>query len=275
MSQRLSLALSSTALLVATLGFTPIGEAAKSLILPANSVGSAQIRTGGVKRVDVAANAINGAKIANGSLAAADLAGGSVLVPGAPAGGDLSGLLPAPTIKDGAVATSKLADGAVSSAKLADASVTPAKLGSAPAVHVWRTTNQSIPTGVVTPVLFDAERFDNAGLHRTDLDTSRITITAPGIYLVGGSVSWEAAGATAAAQVNVRKNGVGTLVRATQQSGGVNTSEQSATTLVKLSAGDYLELVVLHNSGAARLLYSWPAPDEFSPDLWAIWQGPA
>ena len=275
MSQRLSLALSSAALIVATLGFTPLGEAAKTLILPTNSVGSAQIKAGGVKRVDIAANAINGAKVANGSLRAADLASGSVLLPGAAVGGDLAGTLPAPTLKDGAVTTTKLADGAATTAKLADASVTLAKLAAVPAVHVWRTTSQVIATGVSTPVLFDAERFDTASLHRTDLDTSRITITTPGIYLVGGSVSWQAAAATAVAQVNIRKNGIGNLLRATQQSDPVNTSEQAVSTLVKLNTGDYLELVVVQNSAGNRTLFSWPAPDEFSPDLWAIWQAPA
>jgi len=44
MKDRLPIALSVTALIVSVLGFTPVGEAAKRLVVPRNSVGSGQLK---------------------------------------------------------------------------------------------------------------------------------------------------------------------------------------------------------------------------------------
>lgn len=63
MSGRLSTALSSAALVVAVLGWTPLGEAARDVVFPANSVGTTQLK----------ANAVVSAKIRNGSVAALDI----------------------------------------------------------------------------------------------------------------------------------------------------------------------------------------------------------
>ena len=50
MRERLPLALSATALTVALLGATPIGEAARGLVIPKSSVGTAQLKKGAVTR---------------------------------------------------------------------------------------------------------------------------------------------------------------------------------------------------------------------------------
>jgi hypothetical protein len=63
MSGRLPLVLSVTALLVAVLGWTPFGEAAREAVFPANSVGTAQLK----------ANAVVSTKIRNGSVSALDI----------------------------------------------------------------------------------------------------------------------------------------------------------------------------------------------------------
>lgn len=60
--------LASTALAVALFGSTPLGHAAGKLILPKNSVGSAQLKSA----------AVTGAKVKDGSLAAADFAAGQL-----------------------------------------------------------------------------------------------------------------------------------------------------------------------------------------------------
>ena len=60
--------LASTALAVALFGSTPLGHAAGRLILPKNSVGSAQIKSA----------AVTGLKVKDGSLAAADFAPGQL-----------------------------------------------------------------------------------------------------------------------------------------------------------------------------------------------------
>ena len=57
-----------TALAVAVLGATPLGHAASGLIIPKNSVGSAQLKTG----------AVTAAKIKNGTLTAAKFKAGQI-----------------------------------------------------------------------------------------------------------------------------------------------------------------------------------------------------
>jgi hypothetical protein len=57
-----------TALVVAALAATPLGQAAGRLVLPKNSVGAAQIKK----------NAVTGPKVKNGSLLAADFKAGQL-----------------------------------------------------------------------------------------------------------------------------------------------------------------------------------------------------
>jgi hypothetical protein len=71
---RLATALSATALAVAVLGSTPIGEAARSLVLPPKSVGPAQLKP----------DAVTSGKVKNGSLLAVDFKQGQL--PTGPAG---------------------------------------------------------------------------------------------------------------------------------------------------------------------------------------------
>ena len=65
---RLSTVLAATALVVAVLGSTPVGQAAAKLILPKNSVGAAQLKK----------NAVNGIKVQNGTLMAVDFKAGQL-----------------------------------------------------------------------------------------------------------------------------------------------------------------------------------------------------
>ena len=82
MTHRLPLILSTAALVVALLGATPVAGAVKRLVLPANSVGtsqlrpsavtSAKIRNGAIAPIDIQKGAITAAHVMDGSLLAAD-----------------------------------------------------------------------------------------------------------------------------------------------------------------------------------------------------------
>ena len=63
-----STVLAATALVVAVFGSTPLGHAAGNLIVPRNSVGTAQLKGG----------AVTGLKVKDGSLASADFAAGQL-----------------------------------------------------------------------------------------------------------------------------------------------------------------------------------------------------
>jgi hypothetical protein len=68
MRNGLPLVLSTAAILLVLLGSTPVAGAVKELVLPAGSVGTAQLRAG----------AVTSAKLHNGSVAAIDLQKGAV-----------------------------------------------------------------------------------------------------------------------------------------------------------------------------------------------------
>ena len=117
---RLSLALSATALVVAALGATPLGEAAQDLVLPRGSVGTSQLQGG----------AVTGAKVKDRTLLARDFRPGELpqgppgppgTIEGLVAAGDLSGSYPAPEIGAGKVTGAEIEDGSL---LLADTTVT-------------------------------------------------------------------------------------------------------------------------------------------------------
>lgn len=83
MRDRLPIVLSATALLVAVLGGTPIGEAAYDAVVPNNSVGAQQLRKGAVTNVKIRGDAVDSGKVKNRSLKAVDFAEGQL-----PAGAD-------------------------------------------------------------------------------------------------------------------------------------------------------------------------------------------
>lgn len=99
---RLSLALALTALVVALLGATPLGEAAREAVLPRNSVGSEQVRDRSLLARD----------FKQGELPRGP-AGPPGTIEGVAAGGDLTGTYPAPTLSSGSVESEAVADGSL------------------------------------------------------------------------------------------------------------------------------------------------------------------
>jgi hypothetical protein len=78
MRERLPIVLSVSALVVAVLGSTAVGEAARDVLVPRNSVGTAQLRNGAVTFPKIKNGAITSAKVANFSLLAADFRRGQL-----------------------------------------------------------------------------------------------------------------------------------------------------------------------------------------------------
>ena len=88
MSARTHSALSVTALVVAVLGSTPVGEAAREAVFPPNSVGTPQLRAnavvspkianGAVRGVDIQRRAITARHVAPGTLLAANFKAGQI-----------------------------------------------------------------------------------------------------------------------------------------------------------------------------------------------------
>ncbi len=72
MRDRLPIILSTTALLVALFGATPLGEAAYNAVVPKNSVGAQQLRKGAVTNAKLRGDAVTSGKVKNRSLKAID-----------------------------------------------------------------------------------------------------------------------------------------------------------------------------------------------------------
>jgi hypothetical protein len=78
MRGRLSLALSITAVLIAVLGSTPVGEAARDLVAQRPTIGTPQLKNGAVTTPKLKNNAVTSLKVLNGSLLPADFKPGSL-----------------------------------------------------------------------------------------------------------------------------------------------------------------------------------------------------
>ena len=78
MRDPVSRGLALAALVVAALGFTGVGEAVRSAILPAGSVGTAQLRANAVTGDKIRSGSITGADLKNGTIKAGDLAPGTI-----------------------------------------------------------------------------------------------------------------------------------------------------------------------------------------------------
>jgi len=239
----------SPAMIVAAIAlFVALGGAAYAgVTLSNNTVRSGTIVNGQVKTVDLASLSVSNAKLRNNAVNSAK-------------------------VKNASLTGDDLTDASVGAADLAAGAVTPAKISGVPTVRVFHNAGQSIANLTFVPLLFNSERFDATGMHRTDIDTSRITAAAPGIYLVTGNATW-LNNTTGAREINIRKNGATIVARAVQPADlTINTTDQSLTTLVQLAAGDYVEFVVRQNSGGALTVTAAP---EFSPEFSAAWVAPA
>ncbi len=78
MSTKLPIVLSTTALLVAVLGTTPLAAVAQNAAFPRNSVGSAQLKRNAVSPAKLAPNAVRTGHVLNGSLLLEDFKRGQV-----------------------------------------------------------------------------------------------------------------------------------------------------------------------------------------------------
>jgi hypothetical protein len=116
-------------------------------------------------------------------------------------------------------------------------------------------------------LVFNTVRFDTDTMFSLGSPTM-ITINTPGKYLIGGAVHWQS-NVTGMRQLSIFKNGTTPLVNSAHPTTATLNPMQNVTTLVELIAGDFLELFVYQNSGAALDVNSLA---DHSPNFWAIKQ---
>lgn len=125
----------------------------------------------------------------------------------------------------------------------------------------------SVANGTPTALTFDSERFDTDTGHSTSVNTSRITFTTAGTYMVGGSLQW-GANTVGYRYVGVRSNGSTLIAVLSVPVRADGFCDLAISTLYAFSAGDYIELVAQQSSGGALNV---PASPATSPEFWAVW----
>lgn len=125
-------------------------------------------------------------------------------------------------------------------------------LANPPACNIYRTTAQSIPSATVTAVTFDAERFDNAAMHNTVTNTSRVTIPHAGVYVVTATVGFVTNGTGQRvgwlATAGVASN---RIAQAATGAYAADTVDFCISTVYKFAANDFVELYLYQASGVA------------------------
>ena len=241
-----------------------------------NTVGSADIINGEVSNADLGADSIASGKILDRQVKNQDLG---------------LGASSSNTIADGGIQGIDVKDNTLKGADIDESSLNlPGGGGSGvkPAVRATSPDNPNtfdggcyhygadVQNSAATVLLFAAEDYDIGGngadgLHpdAPDCDpiTARLRAPTTGIYLITGMARWQGEDNNCSnceygfREISIRKDGATTLARETEPAtvvaGGTdienNPTSQTVTTVAKLGANSYVELLAKHNHASSLL----------------------
>ncbi|MFC7443397.1 hypothetical protein [Laceyella putida] len=112
------------------------------------------------------------------------------------------------------------------------------------AAKVGRSAAQTITSGLETSVLFTVKHYDNCNIWNGGY---KLTAPKTGLYLATLCINWQTN--TNGSRIHrIRKNG-STVIQEEQFPSGSASFTRTITTVTRLSKGDYIEALVLQNSG--------------------------
>lgn len=150
--------------------------------------------------------------------------------------------------------------------------VGPDAISSLPSARVYNSAALTIATGGVgTSLTFDSERFDTRSLHSTSANTGRLTAPVAGLYVITAQIEWAANG-VGERDLILNLNGTTNIARSLHPTTAVGTTAQSISTLYKLAANDYVQVVVRQTSGGNLNV---TASGNYSPEFSMSWLHPA
>ena len=237
-----------------------------------NAVGTSEILNGAVTNPKLATAAVTGPKLAADSVDAGKILDNSLTndeladaaqFNGAAADGDLDGTYPNPTLEASSVAAAEVANGSLGTAELS---------AGIPAVRVTNTGDQAMSELSFNTAAFNSERYDTAAMHSTTTNNSRLTAPVDGLYLVSASVRWES-DPDGIRQLALEGDIGGTTTPlGSSDIPSTGLSNQNVSTVVQLSAGDFVTVEVRHDSGETTL--DLDKSNASSPEFMMAWLAP-
>jgi len=141
---------------------------------------------------------------------------------------------------------------------------------SPPACRVYHSVDQSAAVGTTT-LAFNSERYDNATMHDTATNNSRLTAPIAGVYLLTLTLAY-VGGTTGTYAAAIRLNGATYIAWDERYVGSISTGPDFAiATTYKLAASDYVEAQVSQSTGGTRTV---SAIGNWSPEFAMTWLGP-
>lgn len=122
--------------------------------------------------------------------------------------------------------------------------------GTSASAKVRKTTAQSINNSTATLLTWDSEDFDTDTIHDTSSNTSRLTATTAGKYLLIANIVFSSNN-TGNRQILIYKNGSSTGDSLLWGNSGGGEDQTLFTSLYDLSSSDYLECYVWQDSGTS------------------------
>lgn len=138
--------------------------------------------------------------------------------------------------------------------------------------RISNTVNQNHTTsGSAQSITFDTNTFDNASIHSTSSNTSRITVPTNhgGKWLVGGALGWAASALGNYRNSVVSHSAAGAIAKSLAPPSAATFSQTSVVALYSTAAATYFELQGEQDSGGTLAMLA----AAFSLQAWAIWVG--
>lgn len=118
--------------------------------------------------------------------------------------------------------------------------------------RVNRSANKSIPSGTLTAIDFDQERFDTDTIHDNITNNTRLTAKTAGKYVIVGNVNWAVNASGNYRQTMILLDGASVIAVHSHDPNGVHASETSISTIWWMLVNQYVELLVQQDSGVAQ-----------------------
>lgn len=137
--------------------------------------------------------------------------------------------------------------------------------GAFPAVRIYRNSNYSAPNATLAGLPFTSVDYANVPrMYNSSVDVYKVFIPQDGFYFAGANIQWTANNAGTRI-LKIRKNGSAAIAQVQDAAvSGTTPLSQHVSTVVKLSKGDYLDVLVYQDSGGS-LAVTYSSSDSFTP----------